>query len=80
MQYGFKKKMRKGVPQWHSGLRIQYCHYCGSGCSYGTSSVCGLRTSTHQRSHQRYVYEENLYELKWSDLQAILLSEKERPK
>ena len=41
-----KKKTKKkvklslcGVPLWLSGLRIWFCHHCGSGYSYSTGST-----------------------------------------
>ena len=32
---------------WCSGLRIQHCCRCGTGCNCGVGSVRGLGTSTY---------------------------------
>ena len=46
------KKLFKGVPLWHSGLRIWHWHCCGSGCCCGTSLIPGPRTSMCHRYGQ----------------------------
>ena len=38
---------------WLSGLRIQLCRSCSSGCNHGTGSLPGLGISTCQRCSQR---------------------------
>lgn len=31
------------------GLRSQYCHSCGIGCSFGSDLICGLKTPQSSR-------------------------------
>ena len=39
-------KTLTGVPPWLSRLRIQCCHFCGSGYNCGTGSIFGPQIST----------------------------------
>ena len=43
-----------GAPWWFIGLRIQHCHYCGSGCCCGAASIPSLGPSACLgRGHQK---------------------------
>ena len=43
-----------GAPWWFIGLRIQHCHYCGSGCCCGAASTPSLGPSACLgRGHQK---------------------------
>ena len=45
--------MNLGVPWWLSRLRIQHCHYCGSGYCCGGGLIPGLGTSACCRHDQK---------------------------
>ena len=53
-------KTEVGLLLWYSRLRIQHCHYSGSGCSYGASSIPGLRTFTCHRCGKKIMREQEI--------------------
>ena len=42
-----------GVPLWHSGLKVQHCHYSGLGCYRVMGSIPSLSTFTCLRHSQK---------------------------